>query len=35
MFKKNYEIPKKIGERLKKILGNFTLNLGNVYRKPV
>ncbi len=29
-LEKNNEIKKKIGERLRKFLGNFTLNLGTV-----
>ncbi len=34
-FQKNYEFYlKKIGKRMRKILVNFTLNLGKVCRKP-
>ncbi len=35
-FEKNYGIPKKkIGERLRKCLGNFSLNLRKICRKSV
>ncbi len=34
-FRKNYEMTKKIGERLRKFLLHLTFNLGKAYRKFV